>query len=139
MADDGLDGRSAFHFAFDGRCDASFLACGEDPKLAIFWRIVATISGIGDQALNNVAGERLHCRDDLCQRMAVIRISRQRRDVADELAALGMLDRGGHADLDAELVRFVRLALADAFHFRGMERIDFWPALLRLLSQHPPR
>jgi hypothetical protein len=41
--------------------------------------------------------------------------------VGDELAALAVLERGGDADLDAELVRPMGLALADAFDFRRMQ------------------
>ena len=62
-----------------------------------------------------------HRRDDLGQRVAVIRIAGQRRDVGDELAAARMLDRRGDADLDAELIGPVRLSLADAFHLGRMQ------------------
>jgi hypothetical protein len=47
-----------------------------------------------------------------------IRGAGQRCDVSNELPASGMLHRGGNAHLDAELVRPVRLALADA--------LDLW-------------
>jgi hypothetical protein len=45
--------------------------------------------------------------------------------VGDELAAFGAMERGGERDLDAELVRPMRLALADAFDLGGVQRIDF--------------
>ena len=35
---------------------------------------------------------------------------------------------GGNADLNAELVRLVRLAFADALHFRSVQAID-WHAI----------
>ena len=42
-------------------------------------------------------------------------------------------------DLDAELVRPVGLALADAFDFRGVQGIDLGSALALLLLAHAPR
>jgi hypothetical protein len=47
-----------------------------------------------------------------------------------------MLDRGGDAHLDAELVRPVRLVLADALHFRRVQGIDLAAALAALLLEH---
>ena len=44
-----------------------------------------------------------------------------------------MAKRGCHRDFDAELVRFVCLALADALHFGGVERINLRTALAWLL------
>ena len=40
------------------------------------------------------------------------------------------MKRGGRRDLDAELVRPVRRAFADAFDLRGVQGIDFSPALV---------
>ena len=59
--------------------------------------------------------------------------------MGDELAPLGMADRGGDGDLDAELVGPMGLALADAFDFRRVQGIDLGPALALLLLAHPPR
>ena len=70
--------------------------------------------------------------------MAVIGVARQRLYMGDELAALAMLEGGGNADLDAELVRLVGLALADAFHFGGMQAVDLGAALPAFLLAHPP-
>src|SRR5262245_53056552 len=56
-----------------------------------------------------------------------------------ELAAGRAADGRGHADLDAELVRLVRLAFADALHFRGVERIDLAAPFAALLREHPAR
>ena len=33
MANHRFNGRAAFHLAFDGGCDPSFLACGKDTEL----------------------------------------------------------------------------------------------------------
>src|SRR5258708_39586414 len=71
--------------------------------------------------------------------MAVIGIAWQRLRVNDELAALAVLEGGGNADLDAELVRLVCLALADALHFGRMQAADLRPALSALLSAYTPR
>jgi hypothetical protein len=51
-------------------------------------------------------------------RVPVIGIAGQRCDVGDELTASGILYGGGDAHLDAEFVRPVRLAFADALHPR---------------------
>src|SRR5205823_2257726 len=53
-----------------------------------------------------------------------------------ELTALAVLEGGGDADLDAELVRFVWLTLADALHLGRMQAIDLGAALSALLSAH---
>ena len=57
--------------------------------------------------------------------------ARQRLGMDGELAALAALERGSEADLDAELVRLVRLALADAKLFLQEPPVDRprdWPA-----------
>jgi hypothetical protein len=77
-------------------------------------------------------------RDHFSQRMAVIRIAGQRLHMGDELAALAVLEGGGHADLDAELIRLVGLALADALHFGCMQAVDLGAALPALLLSQPP-
>src|SRR5882757_5061839 len=56
--------------------------------------------------------------------------------MGDELAALAVLEGGGNADLDAELVRLVRLALADALHLGRVQAVDLGAALSALLSAH---
>jgi hypothetical protein len=44
--------------------------------------------------------------------------------MSDELAALGVAERGGDGDLDAELVRPMGLAFADAFDFRRVQGVN---------------
>src|SRR4030081_3592258 len=100
---------------------------------------MTAIAGIGVEPLDRGADEFLDPRDHLSQRMAVIGTARQRPHMGDELAALAVLEGGGHADLDAELVRPMGLALADAFDFRRMQGIDLRPALTLLLLAHAPR
>src|ERR1700733_2211553 len=99
-------------------------------------RVVAAIAAIGDDAGKAGADLRLDLWDDRRQRMAVVRITRQRLGVGDELAALGMMERRGDGNLDAELVRAMRLALADAFDFGGVQRIDLRPPLVLALLAH---
>ena len=130
--DDGLDGRPAAQFTLDLGRHPSLLAGDEDPELVIGRRIVAAISPVGEEAGDDVADERLHVRDHGGQRVTVIGIAGQRLHMGDELAALGVADRGGDGDLDAELIRPVGLALADAFDFRCVQRIDLGPALALL-------
>jgi len=49
---------------------------------------VAAVTGIGDQALNDVADKGLHRRNYLGECVAIVGIARQSRDVGDKLAAL---------------------------------------------------
>jgi hypothetical protein len=73
-------------------------------------------------------------RDHGCQGVTVRGIARQRPE--NEPAALGVANGGGDGGLDAELVRPVSLALANAFDFRRLQGIDFAPALA--LFVHAP-
>ena len=84
---------------------------------------MAAVSGIGVESLDRMADELLDRRDHLRQSMSVIGIARQRLHVGDELAALAVLEGGGNADLDTELVRLVRLALADALHLGRVQAV----------------
>ena len=52
------------------------------------------------------------------------------------MPASGMLHSGGDAHLDAEFVRPVRLALADALDLWRVQGIDLAAALAALLLQH---
>ena len=97
---------------------------------------MAAIAGIGDAAIKHVADERLHLWNDGGERVPVIGIAGQCCGMGDKLPAGGMLDRGGDADLDAELVGPVRLALADALDLRRVQGIDLATALAALLLQH---
>ena len=56
-----------------------------------------------------------------------------------ERAALAALEGGGDADLDAELVGLVWLALADAFNLGGVQAVDLGAALAAFLRQHASR
>lgn len=95
--------------------------------------IVAAIAGIGDDAGETGADLRLGGGDDPGERMAVIRVARQRLDMGDELAALAAINRRRHGDLDAELVGLVGFPLADALDLGGVERIDLRTALTAIL------
>ena len=94
VADDRLDGGAPFELALDLRRDAALLAGRVDLELVIGRGVVAAIAGIGDAAIEHVADERLHLRDDGGERVPVIGIAGQRCDMRDELPAGGMLDGG---------------------------------------------
>ena len=139
MADDGLDGGPAVEFTLDRGCHPSLLAGEEHPELVIGRRVVAAVALVGEDARDGAADQRLHVRNHGCQRVTIIWIAGQRLHMGDELAALAVLEGGGNADLDAELVRPMGLALADAFDFRRMQGIDLRPALTLLLLAYAAR
>lgn len=93
---------------------------------------------VGEDARNGAADERLHVRGQVLERVTVVGIAGQRLHMGDELAALGVVDRGGDGDSGAELVRPTGLAFADALDFRRMQGLDLRPALTLLLT-HAPR
>jgi hypothetical protein len=68
VADDGLDGGPPFEFALDLRRDAALLAARVHLEL---WGVVAATAGIGDAAIDDVADERLHLRNDRAERVPV--------------------------------------------------------------------
>src|SRR4029450_5390944 len=118
------------------RRQPSPLSWGVDSEGVACGSIVPLVSGIGENALDLTSDGWLDIGDDGLQRMAVIRIAWQGLGVERKLAALRALERGCHRDLHPELVRPVRLALANALHLRGMEAIDFRPALMAILLEH---
>ena len=73
---------------------------------------MATISGIGDEALQVDAELGGDLGDHLGQGMAVIRVARQCGDMGDKLTALAALDRRCHRDFDAEFIGLVGFAFA---------------------------
>ena len=111
MADDWLDGGAASHLAFDVGCDAALLLGRIDFELVFGRGVVAAVTGIGVNALDGIAENRLDRRNDTGEGVAVVGVAWQRLDVSDELAALAALQGGGDTDLDAELVGLVRFAL----------------------------
>jgi hypothetical protein len=69
------------------------------PERVVGRRVVAAIAGIGVQTLDSIADQLFDRRGDLCERVAVVRIARQRLGMDGELAALAALEGGGDADL----------------------------------------
>ena len=138
VANHRLDSGAPFELALDLRRNSAPLAGRVDLEFVIGRGVVATIAGVGDATIEDVADERLHLRNDSGERVPVIGIAGQRGDVSDELTASGMLHGGGDAHLDAEFVRPVRLAFADALHLRGVQGIDLAAALAALLLEHAP-
>ena len=95
---------------------------------------MAAITAVGDDASKVGADLRLDLRDHGFDRVAVVRVARQRLDVGDELTASRAVQRRRHRRLDAELVGPARLA--DAFDLGRMQRIDLPPALMPPLLAH---
>ena len=75
--------------------------------------VVAAIAGVGEGAVERVADQRLHRRDDGGERMPVVRVAGQRCDMGDELTA------GGN---DAELLRKPHQPFARAMEEPGVSR-----------------
>src|SRR6516165_7148353 len=136
MPDHGLDGRTTLELAFDLLIDPSPLTGGVDPEPVFRRGIVTAITGVGDDALEHIAEERLCVGNDLGECVPIVRVAWERGDMGDELAAGGMFDGSGDAHLDAEFVGPMRLTLADTFDLGRMERIDLAPALVAVLGQH---
>src|ERR1700716_2666769 len=124
MADDRFDRRSAPQLAFDFFGDAPLLPRNIDLEAVRWRRVVAAIAAIGDDALEVCADQPLDLGDDGSERVAVIGLARQGLGVDDELPAFRTLQRRRQRRFDAELVWLVRLALADAFHFRRVQAED---------------
>jgi hypothetical protein len=51
------------------------MRCSADPELEFGWRIVAAIAGVGEDALEPVADQRLHVRNGLGQGVPVTRVA----------------------------------------------------------------
>ena len=137
MADDRFDGGAPPHLAFDLFCDAALLAGGEGMEFMGGRGVVALVSGVGQDAADSGAGQRLDVGQHGFERVAVIRPSGQRLGVNGELAALAAVQRGGDGGLDAELVGLVGLSFSNAFDLRRMQGIDMLSAIARPLGQNP--
>src|SRR3974390_695706 len=124
VADHGFDGRSASQFALDLFGDAPLLAGDVDLEAILRRGVVAAVAAVDDQTRQADADLLLEVRNDRRERVAVVGIARKRRPLGDELAALRTMERRGDRRLDAELVRTMRLALADAFDLGRMQGID---------------
>ncbi len=103
MPDHGFDRSPTFELAFDLLSDPAPLSGNVDLELMFGRGVVATIAGIGNDALEHVTDQRLHIGNDFGERVPVVRVARQCRHMGDELAAGRMLYGSGDADLDADL------------------------------------
>ena len=127
VSDDRFDRGSAVEFAFDRLGETASLAGDIDLELAIGRSVVAAIAGVGDDAREVRDDLRLDLRDHGREGVAVVGVARHRLGVGDELAAFGAMERGGERDLDAEFIRPMGLALADALDLGRVQRIDLLP------------
>jgi hypothetical protein len=75
VADDGFDGGPPFELALDLRSEAPLLAGRVDLELVIGRGVVAAITGISNAAIQHVANERFHLRNDRAERVSVIRVA----------------------------------------------------------------
>ena len=115
VSDDRLDRRSAAEFAFDRLGDAASLAGDIDLEGAAGRGVMAAIAAVGDDAGGAGADLRLDLRDHGRQRVAVIRIARQRLGAGDELATRAAMERGGERN-------FVSAVLTSPFPGRAWRR-----------------
>lgn len=83
MADDRLDGRSSAHLASDRVRHPPLLAGGVDLEAMFFWRVVALVAGVGDDALKGGSNHPLDLGNDSAER---VERSQERRDFADRRA-----------------------------------------------------
>jgi hypothetical protein len=81
--------------------------------------VVAAIAAVGNDAGEVGADLGLDLRNHGSEGVAIIGVAGQRLHMGDELAALRAMQRGGERNLDAELVRAMGLALADAYSTSG--------------------
>ena len=102
VADNGFDSRAAAQFALDDAEDATLLTGDEDA--ARIGCVVTAVAPVDIGALDCAAGELLGGIDDDSERVAVIRVARQRLGMEHELAAGGAGIGGNDRGLDAELV-----------------------------------
>ena len=80
---------------------------------------MAAIAGISDDAGERGADLLGHRWDHLGQRVAVIGIARQSRDMHNELPATTAPYGCGYRDFDAKFIGLVRFPLADALHLEA--------------------
>jgi hypothetical protein len=69
-----LDGSPPFELALDLRRDAALLAGSCRPRACDRTGAVAATAGVGDAAVEHVADERLHLRNDRGERVPVIKV-----------------------------------------------------------------
>ena len=124
MPDNWLDCRSSLHQAFRRWCHAPILTGRVAPEPLDGRRIVTAVAGICDDALKRIADDLLNFGHDCFQRIAVVWIALKRYGMQGELAAFGMRAWGRYARFDFELVRSVRAARTDAFHFGCVKAAD---------------
>jgi hypothetical protein len=130
----GSTGGATFHLAPEGGGHAPLLA--GDPDFEPVWIVVAAISLVDMTALKGDAEPFLQTRQHGPQRMPVIRVAVMGLGIQHELAALGLGDGRDDRDLAAELIGRPGLALADAFHFGRVQRINLRSALPLILRLH---
>jgi hypothetical protein len=92
---------------------------------------VAALAAVDDDEVGALVGQDRHLFQYLPQSVAVIGIARKAAHADDE----ALVQRGGDADLAAELVADPRLTLGDAVDFGLMQGIDLVRAIGGLVKQ----
>ena len=119
MADHGLDGSSASHFAASYFCDAADLAANPDPEPVGI--VVAAIALVAVDAADSNACELFEISDGGTECVTVVRIAVQRLGMQHELSAFGRGGWRGNRHLAVKLVWRPCLAAADALHLGGVQ------------------
>ena len=123
-----LDGTATSQFFLDCACCHAALLSGDEHLCVL--DAMATVAAIDVTALGLDPGEDLHLLELLGQRVSVIRAPGQAAGAEDEARLVGRRERGLHT----ELVALVGLALAQAFHFRGVDAVELVLVLRFLLD-----
>ena len=100
---------------------------------------MAAIATVGDDAIDRRPELLFHLWDERRQGMAIVRRSRLGFDVSDKLTARRAVKRCRDRHFDAELIRPMSFALADAFDLWRVEAIDLLSRLPWMLKTNPLR
>lgn len=128
MADLCLDSAAAAKVSDQLRHQAASGAANQDTGSVL---TVAAIAAVDDGEVGALVGQDRHLFQRLPQSVAVIGIARKAAHADDE----ALVQRGGDADLAAELIVDPHLAVGDAVDFGLMQGIDIVRVLGALVKQ----
>jgi len=122
MTNDRFHGATTLEFALDGRCQAVLLA--GDEYLLFVRRIMSLVALINVTPLCGDAGDPGGLLQLFRQGVSIVGIARHGHAAEDKQPTRGLGIGHGDRDFDAKLVALVSLALGDALHLWGVERIE---------------
>lgn len=129
VPDGRLDGAAPLDQGFQRSGDAAPLPRAQDAHAFDLHAAIALVhDGRGGRLVR--AGEDAHLLQRLGQRVAIVRVARHGAHAHDQ----AFLQRGGDADLHAELVRRPGFSLADALHLGRVQGVQL-VLVLRALGQ----